>query len=264
MSTTAAGFFRLDGRVAIVTGGGQSVGEGIAQRLAAAGAKVAIFDKNAERASIVAKAVGGLAVAGDQTNETDVARLVAEVTGQFGRIDILVNNAAIVGKTACIWDLAKSDMEQVLGVNLVGPFLISKAVIGSAIGEPGSPKTTGMLAQKYGRIVNIASIAGKEGNPTLIPYSASKAALINMTKSLAKELVGKGDITVNAISPAVIRTNILDAIPQTTIDYMVSKIPMGRTCEISEVAALVHYLVSSEASFCTGQCYDISGGRATY
>jgi 3-oxoacyl-[acyl-carrier protein] reductase len=254
--------FRLDGRVAIVTGGGQSVGEGICHRLAAAGAQVAVFDLNAENAARVAHEVGGPAVAGDQTSEADIARLVSEVTAKLGPIDILVNNAAIAGKTACIWDLTKQDMEQVVSVNLVGPFLLCKAVIGhpESSGHPAS----GMLARKYGRIVNVASIAGKEGNPTLIPYSASKAGLINLTKALAKEVVGKGDITVNAISPAVIQTKMLDTIAQATIDYMLSKIPMGRTCKIEEVAALVHYLVSSEASFCTGQCYDISGGRATY
>jgi 3-oxoacyl-[acyl-carrier protein] reductase len=153
-------------------------------------------------------------------------------------------------------------MEQTVAVNLIGPFLLCKAVIGSPGDE--SSKPSGMLGRRYGRIVNIASIAGKEGNPTLIPYSASKAGLINLTKALAKEVVGRGDITVNAISPAVIRTKMLDTVPQSTIDYMISKIPMGRTCEISEVAALVHYLASPESSFCTGQCYDISGGRATY
>jgi 2-dehydro-3-deoxy-L-rhamnonate dehydrogenase (NAD+) len=264
MSGTETSFFRLDGQVAIVTGGGQSVGEGIAHRLASAGAKVAIFDLNAESASGVANAVGGISVIGDQTNEADVTRLVEQVTQKFGRIDILVNNAAISGKVACIWELTKKEMEQTLAVNLVGPFLLCKAVLGSPGDNAASIRSAGMLARKYGRIVNIASIAGKEGNPTLIPYSASKAGLINMTKALAKEVVGKGDVTVNAISPAVIRTKMLDTVPQSTIDYMISKIPMGRTCEISEVAALVHYLVSREASFCTGQCYDISGGRATY
>jgi NAD(P)-dependent dehydrogenase (short-subunit alcohol dehydrogenase family) len=121
-----------------------------------------------------------------------------------------------------------------------------------------------MLKRGYGRIVNVASIAGKEGNPTLLPYSASKAAVIALTKSLAKELAGKGDITVNSIAPAVIKTAILEGIAPSTVEYMISKIPMGRTGTIDEVAALVHYLVSPEASFTTGQCYDISGGRATY
>jgi NAD(P)-dependent dehydrogenase (short-subunit alcohol dehydrogenase family) len=134
----------------------------------------------------------------------------------------------------------------------LGPWLFCRAV------------TPVFRQRKYGRIVNIASIAGKEGNPTLGPYSASKAALIALTKSLAKELVGQGDITVNAVSPAVIHTPILDGLPQATVDYMVSRIPMGRTGKPEEVAALVHFLVSAEASFTTGQCYDISGGRATY
>ena len=137
-------------------------------------------------------------------------------------------------------------------VNFMGPFLFCKALV---------PR---LLDRGYGRIVNVASIAGKEGNPTLMPYSASKAAVIAMTKSLAKELAGKGDITVNAISPAVIKTAILDGVAPSTVEYMISKIPLGRTGTIDEVAALVHYLVSPEASFTTGQCYDISGGRATY
>ena len=143
-------------------------------------------------------------------------------------------------------------MRGVFEVNLIGPFLFCKAVV---------PR---LLERGYGRIVNVGSIAGKEGNPTLMPYSASKAAVIALSKSLAKELAGKGDITVNAISPAVIRTEILDGIAPDTVKYMISKIPMGRTGTIDEVAALVHYLVSPEASFTTGQCYDISGGRATY
>lgn len=245
-------FFRLDGRVAVVTGGGQSVGEGIARRLTQAGAKLCIFDINQQTAREVAAAIGGIAVQGDVTSWADVERCIAAAERELGPVDILVNDAAISGKVACIWDLTKEDMEQVLAVNLVGPFLFCKAVIG------------GMMERKYGRIVNIASIAGKEGNPTLIPYSASKAGLINLTKALSREIAGKGDITVNAVSPAVIRTKMLDTVPQSTIDYMISKIPMGRTCRIDEVAALVHYLVSAEASFCTGQCYDISGGRATY
>ena len=247
-----AGFFRLDGRVAIVTGAGQSVGEGIAHRLAAAGAKVAAFDLNRQGAEGVAEAIAGLAITGDVTSEQDIARAVEQTRRILGPVDILVNNAGIVGKTDTICNLSKENIEAVLAVNLVGPFLFSKAVI------------SGMIERQYGRIINIASIAGKEGNPTLIPYSASKAGLICLTKALAKEVVGKGDVTVNAVSPAVVRTKILDTMPQATIDYMVSKIPLGRTCTIEEVAALVHYLASSESSFCTGQCYDISGGRATY
>jgi 3-oxoacyl-[acyl-carrier protein] reductase len=163
-----------------------------------------------------------------------------------------VNNAGITGKAGRLWELQRGDLESVLAVNVVGPFLCCKAVVDD------------MRERRYGRIVNIASIAGKEGNPTLGPYSASKAALIALTKSLAKELAGQGDITVNAISPAVIATPILEGLPQATIDYMVSRIPMGRTGKPEEVAALVHFLASAEASFTTAQCYDISGGRATY
>src|SRR4029077_1806582 len=165
---------------------------------------------------------------------------------------ILVNNAGITGRSDLSWNLDVSELREVLEVNVIGPFLFCKAVV---------PR---LLARGYGRIVNVASIAGKEGNPTLLPYSASKAAVIALTKSVAKELAGKGNITVNAISPAVINTEMLEQIAPGTVDYMISKIPMGRIGTIEEVAALVHFLVSPEASVTTGQCYDISGGRATY
>ncbi len=246
-----ADFFALDGKVALVTGGGQGIGEAICIRLAAAGAKVGVFDLDAARAQRVAMAIGGLGLAGNVTAEADIDSAV-DLKSHFGGIDILVNNAGITGKAAKLWELSRRDWEEVLDVNILGPVLCCHAVVPI------------MRQRKYGRIVNIASIAGKEGNPTLGPYSASKAALIAFTKSLAKELVGQGDITVNSISPAVIHTPILDGLPQTTVDYMVSRIPMGRTGKPEEVAALVHYLASADASFTTGQCYDISGGRATY
>ncbi|MCI0378642.1 MAG: SDR family oxidoreductase [Gemmataceae bacterium] len=245
-------FFSLEGKVALVTGGGQGIGEAICRRLGAAGAKVGVFDLDAARAQRVALEIGGVGQAGNVTSQTDIETAVEELTHRFGPPDILVNNAGITGKAGRIWELEPTDLEQVLAVNVVGPWLCCRAV------------APGMRARQYGRIVNIASIAGKEGNPTLGPYSASKAALIALTKSLAKELVGAGDITVNAISPAVIATPILEGLPQATVDYMVSRIPMGRTGKPEEVAALVHYLASAEASFTTGQCYDISGGRATY
>jgi 3-oxoacyl-[acyl-carrier protein] reductase len=247
-----AAFFDLTGRVALVTGGGQGIGAGIARRLAGAGARVAVFDANPEAARTVAQALNGLAQTGDVRDELAVAQAVSAVEAELARLDILVNNAGVTGRAALSWELSAEEVRGVFDVNFLGPFYFAKAAV------------PGMVARGYGRIVNVASIAGKEGNPTLLPYSASKAALINLTKVLAKELAGKADITVNAISPAVIRTPLLDGLPQETIDYMVSRIPLGRTGEIAEVAALVHYLASSEASFCTGQCYDISGGRATY
>ncbi len=247
-----AEFFRLDGQVALVTGAGRGIGAGIARRLHAAGARIAVFDREPELARAVAAELDGLDLVGDVRAEDQVAAAVEQAEARLGPLSILVNNAGITGRTDLSWNLQVDEVREVFEVNVIGPFLFCKAAV---------PR---MLARGYGRIVNVASIAGKEGNPTLMPYSASKAAVIALTKSLAKELAGKGDITVNAISPAVIRTAILDGVAPDTVEYMISKIPMGRTGTIDEVAALVHYLASPEASFTTGQCYDISGGRATY
>jgi 3-oxoacyl-[acyl-carrier protein] reductase len=244
--------FRLHQKVAVVTGGGQGIGEAICRRLAQAGAQVALFDRQEEPARNVAEAIGATSLVGDVTSEVDITRALEQVQNKLGPVQILINNAGITGRAAPTWGLTRAEFESVLAVNLIGPFLWCRAVI------------SGMLEHRYGRIVNIASIAGKEGNPKLGPYSASKGALISFTKSLAKEVVGKGDITINSVAPATVGTPILDGLPQATVDYMVSRIPMGRKGRPEEVAALVHYLVSSEASFTTGQCYDISGGRATY
>jgi 2-dehydro-3-deoxy-L-rhamnonate dehydrogenase (NAD+) len=248
-------FFRLDGKVAVVTGGGQGIGEAICRRLAGAGAKVGVFDMQKEAAERVASAVGGIPLVGDITKEEDVTRVFAEVAVQAAPADILVNNAGVAsrkGRDLPIWELVREDWEFVFNINVVGLALCCKAVL------------PGMIERKYGRIVNIASIAGKEGNPKMAPYSASKAAVICLTKSLSKELVGKGDVCVNSVSPAVIQTPILDQLNQEQINMMLSKIPLGRTGKPEEVAALVHFLSSTECSFTTGQCYDISGGRATY
>src|SRR5262249_33292891 len=185
MSITA---YSLEGRVALVTGGGQGIGEAISRRLAAHGARIVVFDLSRENAEHVASAIDGLAVAGDATSEADITRALVEGERWAGPIAILVNNAGITGKAGKIWELSRADMESVLAINLVAPFLWCKAVIPD------------MLQRRYGRIVNVASIAGKEGNPTLGPYSASKAGLIALTKSLAKEVAGQGDLTVNAIS----------------------------------------------------------------
>jgi 2-dehydro-3-deoxy-L-rhamnonate dehydrogenase (NAD+) len=245
-------FFLLSNQVAFVTGAGQGIGAGIARRLHAAGARVAVFDRDGARAKSVASELEGLAIEGDVCSEGQVASAVKQTEERLGPVSILVNNAGIAGRTDLSWNLSAEEFRAVLDVNVIGCFLCCKAVL------------PGMMDRGYGRIVNIASIAGKEGNPTLAPYSASKAGVIALTKSLAKEVAGKGDLTINAIAPAVIQTSILEAMSQATVEYMISKIPMGRTGTIDEVAALVHYLASPEASFTTGQCYDISGGRATY
>jgi 3-oxoacyl-[acyl-carrier protein] reductase len=245
-------FFSLAGQIAIVTGGGQGIGEGIAKRLHAAGARIAVLDLNAENAKKVAQQLGGLGLKCDVSSVDSVKQAVAEVQRDLGDVTIVVNNAGISGKPAYLWELDEKEIDTVYAVNLRGVYLMCQAVIKK------------MLEKKYGRIVNVASIAGKEGNPRLLAYSATKAGVICLSKSLAKEVAGRGDITVNSIAPAVVQTPILDSIPQETIDYMVSRIPVGRTGKIEEIAALVHYLVSRDASFTTGQCYDISGGRATY
>lgn len=244
--------FRLDGQIAVVTGGGQGIGAAICRRLAAAGARVGVLDREQQLAQTLADELGGVAVQANVTAESEVQQAIAQVEAKLGPVSILVNNAGITGRSAPLWELTQQEFDIVLAVNVTGVYLCCKAVI------------PGMIARQYGRIVNIASVAGKEGNPNLGPYSASKAAVIGLTKSLAKELVGKGNITVNSISPAVIATPILDGLPQSTIDYMVSRIPMGRVGRPEEVAALVQFLVSAEASFTTAQCYDISGGRSTY
>jgi NAD(P)-dependent dehydrogenase (short-subunit alcohol dehydrogenase family) len=248
-------YFGMNGKVAVVTGGGQGIGEAICRRLAGAGAKVGVFDMNADNANRVATDIGGVALVGDLTKEADLERVFGEIVSKAGPVDVLVNNAGVAsrkGRDVPIWESVREDWEFVFGINVTGLVLCCKAVLPS------------MTERKYGRIVNIASIAGKEGNPKMGPYSASKAAVIALTKSLSKELVGKGDICVNSVAPAVIQTPILDQLNEAQINMMLSKIPLGRTGKPDEVAALVHFLASADCSFTTGFCFDISGGRATY
>jgi len=245
--------FLLTGQTAMVTGAATGIGEAIARRLARAGATIAVADLDAEGASAVAASIGGesFGVGIDISRADSVEQAVAAVLARRGRIDVLINNAGIAGKAAPLWEQTDEDWQRVIAVNMTGVFNTCRAVI------------THMRGRKYGRIVNIASIAGKEGNPNMTGYSATKAAVIAFTKSLAKEVAVDG-ICVNSVTPAVIRTKILDQLTQAQIDYMTDRIPMRRTGTPEEIAAVVHFLASPDCSFVTAQCYDASGGRATY
>jgi 2-dehydro-3-deoxy-L-rhamnonate dehydrogenase (NAD+) len=245
----------LQGKNAIITGGARGIGLAIAQRLLASGAACSLWDRDFEALGIAAKALAGpgtVHTAAVDVTQADSVRAAADATfNAFGRVHILVNNAGITGGNKKTWEFAPEEWQQVLQVNLFGVFLCCRAI---------APK---MIEQGYGRIVNIASIAGKEGNPNASHYSASKAGVIALTKSLAKETARSG-IVVNCIAPAVIETDILKQMSQEHIDYMLSKIPMGRFGLKEEAAAMVAWLCSSECSFSTGAVFDLSGGRATY
>jgi 3-oxoacyl-[acyl-carrier protein] reductase len=245
--------FALAGQTAIVTGAATGIGEAIARRLSAAGATVACADIDYEGATAAAQSIGGgsFGLRFDITSVESVEAGVAEVIRRSGRIDILVNNAGIAGRAAPLCEQTCEDWNRVLAVNLTGVFHTCRAVLPH------------MRARNYGRIVNIASVAGKEGNPNMVAYSASKAGVIAFTKSLGKE-VATENICVNAVAPAVVRTRILDQLTEAQIEYMTEKIPMRRTGKPEEIAAVVHFLASPDCSFVTAQCYDASGGRATY
>ena len=245
----------LNGRSAVVTGGAQGIGRAIVERLLESGAAVAIWDRDAALAEQAARELGSLgrtsAMACDVTRLTEIEAARDTTVKALGRIDILVNNAGITGPNATTWDYPIGAWHEVMRVNLDSQFYCCRAIVPS------------MIAQNYGRIVNIASIAGKEGNPNAPAYSASKAGVIALTKSLGKELASY-DIAVNCITPAAAKTALFDQMSQEHIDYMLSKIPRGRFVEVDEIAAVVAFCASADCSFTTGSVIYISGGRATY
>ena len=246
----------LKNKVALVTGAGRGIGLAAAARLAREGAAVVLADLNLDEAQQAADTLAShdlavLPVRADVAKRDDVRAMIRAAEEHFGRLDILVNNAGIAGRAAPIEEITDDDWEAMMAIDLNSVYLCCQAAI------------PGMKARRYGRIVNVASIAGKEGNPNMIPYSTAKAGVIGLTKALAKEVAAFG-IYVNAISPAVIETPILQQLTPEQVAYMVQRIPLGRPGRPEEVAALICWLASDEASFTTGQCIDISGGRATY
>jgi 2-dehydro-3-deoxy-L-rhamnonate dehydrogenase (NAD+) len=245
----------LTGRNAVVTGAAQGIGRAIAERFLDSGASVAIWDRDRALAQKTAEQLNSrgrvAAVSVDVTQAADVEHAREATLKEFGRIDILVNNAGIAGMNTTTWDYPVDEWRKVLSINLDGQFHCCRAL---------APL---MIAQNYGRIVNIASIAGKEGNPNAVAYSASKAGVIALTKSLGKELASY-DISVNCITPAAAKTAIFDQMTQAHIDFMLSKIPRGRFVTVAEIASLAAFCASAECSFTTGAVFDISGGRATY
>lgn len=244
----------LVGRVAIVTGGARGIGLAIAQRLHQQGARLCLWDRDPaalQQALALFPATEAFAVEVDVCSQQSVEQAAAQSVALAGKLDILVNCAGVAGSNAVLWEASVEDWRRVIEVNLTGPFLCCRAVVPH------------LMSNGWGRIVNIASVAGKEGNPTAAHYSASKAGVIGMTKSLGKELAKSG-VLVNCVTPAVIQTDILKQVSQAHIDYMLSKIPMGRFGLTEEAAAMVAWLCSPQCSFTTAAVFDLSGGRATY
>lgn len=245
----------LKGRVAVITGGAQGIGYAAAERLLRSGAGVVLWDINAEKLADAKKSLSAWGNVQteivDLTHDQQVKAATQDTVRCMGQIDILVNNAGITGGNAPTWELPPQVWRQVIEVNLIAPYLTCAAVVPH------------MLTRGWGRIVNIASVAGKEGNPNASHYSASKAGVIALTKSLGKELATKG-VLVNAIAPAAARTPMFEQMTEAHINYMLSKIPMGRFCEVDEIAAMVAWLASDDCSFTTASVFDITGGRSTY
>ena len=248
--------FRLSDRVALITGGAGGIGVAIAERFAEAGARIVLADidrsaVDAAARSIAARGAVAIGLEADITRSDHIDALVADIDKRIGRIDILINNAGVMGRTAPLWELSDADWQRVMDIDLTSVFRVTRAVI------------PGMRARGRGVVVSVASIAGKEGTPQLIPYSVAKAGIIAFTKALGKEVAREG-IRVNCVAPGVVQTALLDQLPPEATQVMLSKVPMGRLGTADEVAAVVHFLASDAASFVTAQCFDVSGGRATY
>jgi 3-oxoacyl-[acyl-carrier protein] reductase len=243
----------LNGQRVIVTGAAAGLGLAVAERLAASGARLALWDRDE---SALARAANAISVSAktfvvDVSDPAAISTAVNQTLSCLGGIDVLVNNAGISGPNTVTWEYPVEDWQRVLDINLTGTFLCARAVIPH------------MLANSYGRIVNVASVAGKEGNPCAPAYSASKAGVIALTKSLGKELARSG-VLVNCVTPGAVRTAIFDQMSEEHVQFMLSKIPMGRFGQVGEIAALVAWLCTEECSFSTGAVFDLSGGRATY
>jgi 2-dehydro-3-deoxy-L-rhamnonate dehydrogenase (NAD+) len=241
---------RFAGQTAVITGAGSGIGLAVAQRLTAEGARVSGWDISDAGLKAAGASLAHRVVT-DQSDEAAVARATDATVREFGAIDILVVSAGITGPNVPLAEYPTEDWRQVMAVNVNGPFYVNRAIVPH------------MMARKYGRIVNIASVAGKEGNPNASAYSTSKAAVIGMTKSLGKELARTG-ILVNVVTPAAVRTAIFDQMTPAHIEFMLSKIPVGRFGTVEENASLIAWLASRECSFSTGAVFDISGGRSTY